>query len=136
MKVDSKDLENNILIVEYMGAELGNGTDVSPIVYVNIPYFYSDRTSSTCTAEMLMYHKRWDCIMPVAKKVNDTVKHLRSKEDKVVVKTNDYKVRDQLCLFLERMSWAFDEFSIKMLQKVIVDFIKWEKENAHCQTKC
>ncbi len=109
--------ENNKLIAEFMGAELGNGTDDHPIVYINIPTYCGEQTLS---ASMLKYHKRWDWLMPVIEKIENDIGHaVVISQENVTIIEHDSKSN------LNELIYVDEGSKLESVYKAVVDFIKW-----------
>lgn len=59
---------NNKLIAEFMGAKDGNPVG-SKKTMINVPDFFSKRTTSTHYLTDLKYNERWDWLKPVINKI-------------------------------------------------------------------
>lgn len=85
----------------------------------------TNKVSAPTTPQYFKYHTSWDWLMPVVKKIMVELNRMLLKENLEVQKTQDWKRRDEICLFKERYGWAFQELSIQMAYKVTVNFIQF-----------
>jgi hypothetical protein len=64
-------VDNNRKIAFFMGAKIGNPVGKTEVL-INVPDFFSKRTTSTHATKDLRYNQRWDWLMPVVEKISIT----------------------------------------------------------------
>ena len=120
-----KTMESNKLIAEFMGYE---------ILYR--PYsngFIELSDTQLCDVDDLLYHKSWEWLMPVVKKIDNTIT-LSSKDESYLycfdmVSENHVTIFDSLTS-TTIVKVPFDKaYEREPVYKAVVEFIKWYNKN-------
>lgn len=118
----AEEIEGNRLIAIWMGAKIGNPVGRTEVL-INVPDFYSDRTTSTHATKDLQYHKRWDWLMSVVDKI-EAIHHVYE-GDYINVRISQGYVQIEGTRTRIFRNTSIEGSKIRATWLAIVDFIKW-----------
>lgn len=108
---DSKIIQGNKLIAEFMGVKMGE------------PYMWRIGSTVPLTEEHLAYHESWDWLMPVVEKIETTEIHGLATAS-VCIEDTECEIKDY---GTDSSSFAYEEGDTKIeaVWKACVAFIEW-----------